>query len=68
MGVGVGWIKFNGIVGTAVVLPGASFTISADPNTAVGAVSRSATAIIETNNSRFTSTLTPKNIIVTQNA
>ena len=67
-GDGVSWFKFNGIVGTAIVLPGASFTISADPNTAVGAVSRSATAIIETNNSRFTSTLTPKNIIVTQNA
>ncbi len=31
-GFGTGWIKFNGVNGTAVVNPGDSFTISADAN------------------------------------
>jgi hypothetical protein len=67
-GDGVGWFKFNGIVGTAVVLPGASFTISADPNTAVGAVARSAEAVISCSNGRIVPSLTDKTIVVTQNA
>lgn len=63
-GDGVGWLKFNGVVGTAVVEPGNSFTISADDNT--GATPRSAEAIIACSNTRITPALTNKTIAVNQ--
>lgn len=63
-GDGVGWFKFNGVVGTAVVEPGNSFTISADDNT--GATPRSAEAVIACSNTRITPVLTNKTIVVNQ--
>ncbi len=63
-GDGVGWFKFNGVVGTAVVEPGNSFTISADDNT--GATPRSAEAVIACSNTRITPALTNKTIVVNQ--
>ena len=63
-GDGVGWLKFNGVVGTAVVEPGNSFTISADDNT--GATPRSAEAVIACSNTRITPALTNKTIVVDQ--
>lgn len=63
-GNGVGWLKFNNVVGTAVVAPGDSFTIGADVNGT--ASTRSAEAIISCTNTRITPALTDKTIVVTQ--
>ena len=62
-GDGVGWLKFNNVVGTAVVAPGDSFTIGADVNSTA---QRSAEAIISCTNTRITPALADKTIVVTQ--
>lgn len=63
-GFGTNWIKFNGNIGTSVVEPGASFTISADAN-ATGS-SRTVNARIACDNSRINPVLANKTITITQ--
>ena len=63
-GFGTNWIKFNGNNGTAVVEPGASFTISADAN-ATGS-NRTVNARIECINTRIFPALASQTITITQ--
>ena len=63
-GFGTNWIKFNGNIGTSVVEPGASFTISADANTTGS--SRTVNARIACDNSRINPVLANKTITITQ--
>lgn len=63
-GFGTSWIKFNGNNGTAIVEPGATFTISADANNTGS--SRTVDAIIASTNTRITPALSNQTITITQ--